>query len=289
MIAPDPALAGCVRAYLARNTLDADLCAQERHNHFPATPTCLITWIIEGQDTRMRLQPAPRQAARLPVVFGGPHTGPSASSNAGPVRFFTLMLYPDALHAMTGLDIAGHLNRYSALPEVLDPDWQAMAHAVFDAHDDAERVRHIEAFLLPRWRALRPDAATGPMQFHDWSLALAHRAATMAGGSSQRQIDRRIHAWTGQSMRQLRAMARAEESLFRAQAACASQTLNWSDIACSSGFSDQSHLCREFRRRLGLSPGELKHGLLGSESHWVCRVWRRAEFLPPMAAAAPLA
>jgi len=75
-------------------------------------------------------------------------------------------------------------------------------------------------------------------------------------------------------MRQLRAMARAEASLLRTQAALASQALNWSDIAYRSGFSDQSHLCREFRQRLGLSPSELKQGLLGQAHHWVCQVWQ---------------
>jgi len=274
MIPPSPALAGCVRGYLVRNTLEADLTPAERCNHFPATPTCVLTWVLEGHDTRVQQIPASRHALRVPMVFGGPHTMPSTSCNAGPVRFFTLMLYPDALHAVTGLDIAAHLNRYSALVDVLGRDWQAMAHAVFHADDDAQRVQLIEAFLLPRWPAFAPAAAAGPMPFHDWSLAMARRAAAVGGGHSQRQIDRRINAWTGQSMRQLRAMARAEASLLRTQAALASQALNWSDIAYRSGFSDQSHLCREFRQRLGLSPSELKQGLLGQAHHWVCQVWQ---------------
>ena len=46
----------------------------------------------------------------------------------------------------------------------------------------------------------------------------------------------------------------------------------WAALAAETGFSDQAHLCREFRRHLGLRPGELRRRLQ-DESAWVYRIW----------------
>lgn len=91
-------------------------------------------------------------------------------------------------------------------------------------------------------------------------------------GRSERQVDRRIKAWTGQALRQLRGVGRAEDSLFRARQANDSNDLKWSAIAVDSGFSDQAHLCREFRRVTGLSPGDLRR-FVAHESYWMYQVW----------------
>ena len=46
----------------------------------------------------------------------------------------------------------------------------------------------------------------------------------------------------------------------------------WSAIAADCGFADQAHLCREFRRHLGMRPTDLTRRLT-EESGWVLRVW----------------
>lgn len=273
VLAPSPALAACVRAYLTRSTLAADLALEERRNLFPPTPTCLVTWIIAGWDSRLdQLARSATGSATLPVFFSGPHTQPSVSDNPGPVHFFTLFIYPDAVRALTGLDIATHLNRSSAFSEVMDDPWQQMARAVLEAPDDDLRVQLIENFLTPRWQAVRPLDPTHPGQFLDWSSSLAKRAEKQDSGRSERQVDRRIKRWTGQALRQLRGIGRAEDSLFRARQAFDSNALSWSDIAADSGYADQAHLCREFRRVTGLRPGELKK-CINHESYWLYQVW----------------
>lgn len=273
LLAPSPALAACVRAYLTRSTLAADLALDERRNHFPPTPTCVITWIIEGQDSRLdQLERSATGPVTLPIIFSGPHTQTSVSDNPGPVHFFTLFIYPDAVRALTGLDIAAHLNRSSPFSEVMDAQWQQMARAVLEAPSDGQRVQLIEDFLTPRWQAVRPPDPAHPGQFLDWSSSLAQRAEKQDGGRSERQVDRRIKRWTGQALRQLRGIGRAEESLFRARQAFDSNALSWSDIAADSGYADQAHLCREFRRVTGLRPGELKK-CINHESYWLYQVW----------------
>ncbi len=281
LIAPSPALAACVRAYVTRSTLRADLTGEERRNQFPPTPTCVITWVIQGQDTRVGWSESPEVGVqtRMPIVFSGPHTKASISDNPGPVQLFTLLIYPDAVHALTGVDIAAHMNRFSAFSDVLDASWQCLARAVLDAPNDALRVQLIEDFLIPRWQALRPAESMQPGQFLDWSNSVASRATQQIRGHSDRQVDRRIKTWTGQALRQLRGIGRAEDSLLRAHKALASNNLNWSDIAADSGFSDQAHLCREFRRITGFSPSELKK-LISHESYWMYQVWAKVSPQP---------
>ncbi len=277
LIAPSAALAGCVRAFVTRSTVGADLTGEERRNHFPPTPACVLTWVLHGELRRAGPQGAlAAGAAGPPVVFAGPLTQATHSQSAGPVRLLSAFLYPDALHALTGLDIGEHVDRIHPLAAVLDAAWQTMARQVQQAADDGARIALIEDFLAPRWAALAPpaDPAT-PRQYQDWSRNVSRRASTQDGGQSERQVDRRIKAWTGQPLRQLRGIGRAEDSLLRARQALDADALRWAEIASDAGYADQSHLSREFRRITGLRPGELPERL-AHESYWMYRVWGAA-------------
>jgi len=288
LYAPDPALTGCIRAYLSRSTREAAaLAPEERRNHFPPTSTCVIVWLIRGQDSRVPVPPDDR--ASLPVVFSGPHTRPSVSDNGNDVHFFTLLIYPDAVRALTGLEVRPHINGYSPFASLFDSDWQGMARAVLTAADDSTRVRLIEGFLAPRWAAAQSAAATeandsavrAPAyssavarahRLAAWSSDVALRATAQGRGQSERQVDRRIKTWTGQTLRQLRGISRLEAVLLAANTVTLGSVPAWSRLAADSGFSDQPHLCREFRRYTGFSPDEMKR-CLNHESFWVYRIW----------------
>ncbi|NWA24222.1 helix-turn-helix transcriptional regulator [Pseudomonas gingeri] len=290
LYAPQPALAGCIRAYLSRSTEEAAaLTPEERRNHFPPTSTCVIVWLIRGQDSRV---PAPDDTQptdhrSLPVVFSGPHTRPSVSHNSGEVQFFTLLIYPDALRALSGLEVMPHINGYSPFASLFDSNWQDMAHAVLTAPDDGARIRLIEAFLGPRWAAAQSATAKEPSalitrpystamarayRLAAWSSDVALRATVQGRGQSERQVDRRIKTWTGQTLRQLRGIGRLEEVLLAANPGALGAAPAWSTLAADNGFSDQPHLCRELRRFTGFSPDELKRNL-NHESFWVYRIW----------------
>jgi AraC-like DNA-binding protein len=271
--APHSELATCVRAYVTRSTVAAKLGELDRLNYFPAAPTCAITWFIQGDYAHMDMvgnrihHDLPR-----PVMFTGPHTQPTVSANPGEVDVFILLILPDALHALTGLDIAALVDRYCAPVDVLDADWLLMVNAVLHAVDNTHRIQIIEDFLLPRWRALGQERASTGSAFQHWAHVVASRAEMHAQGRSERQIDRRIKDWTGLPLRQLRCMGRAESTLLQARAALAADQLKWADIAATMGFSDQAHLSREFRRVTGSNPRELKD-LLSQESHWMYQIW----------------
>ncbi len=50
-------------------------------------------------------EPVPR------ILFAGPQTRPHVSYNPGPVHGFILMMFPPAVHALTGLDLAAQVDR----------------------------------------------------------------------------------------------------------------------------------------------------------------------------------
>lgn len=273
LMAPRLSLASCVRAYVTRSTVGADLPPAQRFNYFPASPLFSITWLLEGE-SQVVGRGEDRISEWLPTLsFIGSHTVPVVSFNPGAVRSFMLMLVPEATRALTGVDLATYVNRVVPLAEVLDGAWLAMAQAVMAAPDDATRVQVVEAFLEPRWAALRLETMPSALRSRYWVEGMALRAANSGVGKSLRQAERRVKQWAGLSLRDLRRLARGEDSFYEARAASEAAVLNWAHIAADLGYSDQAHLCRETRRITGLSPTELKKAVeTADENYWVYRL-----------------
>jgi AraC-like DNA-binding protein len=285
---PPLGLAACVRAGISRDTTGVALDEAQRQTHFPASPLVSLTWWLLGsggwcelpeeaglaRGSRMRC-PLP-----VPLTLAGPFTGPSLSACDGPVHTFALMLHPDAFHVLTGLDPRAHVNRLCDGREVLPPDWRLMAESVRQAASDAARWALIEAFLRPRWQAVRArqawaEPATGrPPRYREWAEALALRAAQSASGRSVRQWERRVRQWAGLPMREIRVISRGEQAFFAAmRAQAAGPSVNWAEVALDGGYADQSHLCRETRRMTGFSPEELRRQINEDERFWLYRLW----------------
>lgn len=272
LIAPPAALASCVRAYVMRSTAEAPLADPgQRCNYFPATPLCSISFFIEGE--AQVLQPPAPPGAPARVVFCGPQTRPMLTYNPGPVRVFIVLFYPQALHALDGLDVPAWVDRNAPLEQALGAPWATLAAAVLAAPDDAARLAALEAFLLPRWQATRP-AGVADMA-RDWVRQLARQAAETSLARGARTVERRIRACAGQPLRMLLRRQRAERSFFDARDAVQAGTVVWSEVAARGGYSDQAHFCREAREVTGHSPGELARALeAGDERYWIYRIWR---------------
>ncbi|TFW19445.1 DUF6597 domain-containing transcriptional factor, partial [Duganella callida] len=155
LILPRKSLASCVRACIVRSTVEAPLReAGDRYNHYPATPHCSITFYIEGEAQVVQPAGAPQQ--RIRVVFCGPQTRPLTTYNPGPVRMLIVMLYPQALHALSGVDVSAWVDRWAPVAQ-LGAAWQAWAETVLAAGSDPARLAAVEDFLEARWQAARPD------------------------------------------------------------------------------------------------------------------------------------
>lgn len=275
---PRLSLTNCVQAFMARNTHGLVLNDQQRHNYFPATPCCSITWVFSG--TGELLSPGPQglwDGPRHPMTsrtsFAGPFNQPIVTWNPGPVHALTMLLLPDAVKALTGIDPGAYLNRAVAAEDICPAEWLALSQDVFDAPDDEARLNLIQDRLNPMWQAVRPDATRGTRYVDDWARGLAMRAANSGLGRSARQIERRIKQWTGQPLRELRGISRVERAFFDSIVAEQQGPLNWTELAMGAGFSDQSHLCRQIRRITGFAPLELRRLIAQDEAFWPYRVW----------------
>lgn len=279
---PSLALDGCVYAYLWRDlSAAADISDEQLTTWFPATPLCGMSWALSGQVRE--LAPDGTPGDWLPAgLVGGPRSGPKRFRSTRGGRAFMVAIRPEAFQAMTGVDLSALKGRMLGLSEVVDdPDWRAFDRAMQAARDEHEAQRLFESFLLPRWReasrrmAEEPNAAAvAPRGYSGWMQHLAMRAVAAGHGRSVRQAERRIKQWSGQSLRALRLVSRAEAAFksVRRQEECA-ETILWSALAHDNGYADQAHLCRETRRLSGFSPEELRRLVSESESFWAYRVW----------------
>lgn len=278
-IAPRATLASCVRACLTRSTLQgAPLPPDQCVNRFPAHAYCSLTWFIEGAPVLVAPAGDAWFGRRLPrTVFSGPRSRPLVAQHDGRMQGFTLALYPQAVHALTGLNIAEHIDRFTPLDELLPPPWRALSGQVLAAADDDERVALIEQFLEPRWLACPAHAGQGAgglgEGLRDWVRAFSAQMLALAEGRSARHLERRVKGWAGQPLRRLRRLDRVERSFLAARAQWQAGTLSWAEIAAAGGFADQAHLSREMRELTGDSPSDWVRKLQDDEGHWAYRIW----------------
>jgi len=268
-------LASCVRAYATRSTLGCPLLPPaQRVNRFPAHAYCSITWFMQGPPELVEPTSDAWAGRVLPrELFGGPRSQPVVVCHSGPMRGFTLVLYPQAMHALTGLDVSDYVDRFAPLADVLDAPWLALSQEVLAAPDDDARVALIDRFLKPRWHAARDHGDARSSVVGDWVRALSAQAAAVGWGQSARNIERRIKAWAGQPMRRLRRLYRVERSFVEARARMQAGDLSWAELATGHGYADQAHLCRDMREITGHSPAELARNIEEDESYWAYRIW----------------
>lgn len=272
---PSLALAGCVRGAMLCDTRGVFGAERAWHNYFPTTPLVSLVWWLHGRACRVVESGfAYEEEGPFPgdVSFAGPFTLPSQSRGAGPAHVLHLLLAPDALQALTGIDPGRYVNRVVDARQLLPADWRRWAQAVRDVADDGARMNLVESFLAARWRPLA-QAQGARWRDQYWTQALAARAAASGPGRSLRQIERRVKGWAGLPLRELRAMARAEEAFFNVVNATLAGERRWAELAAVSGYADQSHLCRETRRMTGFTPTELARRLREEERFWAHRLW----------------
>jgi AraC-like DNA-binding protein len=273
---PPLGLTGCVRAAMLRDTRGRELNAAQRENYYPAAPLVKLFWWFAGDGewvTRPGFSVPPPGYSLEPLMLSGPFTLPTHTRNTGPVHALMLLFPPDAFQALTGIEVAALVNHAVPAETLLPPAWFLWAMSLHADIDDDDRLARIEAFLRPRWEALAPQRPAA-QRYTEWVQALAVRAATSASGRSLRQIERRVKAWAGVPMRELRAVSRAERAFLAVAASDAGSTVNWAGIAADTDYADQSHLCREARRLSGFSPGELRRRMQTEEAFWPYRLWR---------------
>ncbi|MFI7241288.1 DUF6597 domain-containing transcriptional factor [Streptomyces qinglanensis] len=140
-----------------------------------------------------------------------------------------------------------------ALDEAFGPAGAVLPDRVLEPEREGERVAALDAFLL----SLRPAADPAAEQ----AMALAHRVRTdrsvlrvehlaAAAGLSMRSLQRLFAAYVGVTPKWTILRYRVHEAMERATG----PGTDWARLAAELGYSDQSHLIREFTAAVGVSP-----------------------------------
>jgi AraC-like DNA-binding protein len=279
---PRPAVVGCVFCAIVRDTRGIALDHAQRFNSFPATPLCSVAWTLAG-DCHLVDQPdqmqQPWTGPRLPdLAFLGPQLGPLITWNPGEARGITITFYPDALSAMTGLDLSPFARRMGRAEDILP---QPILQPCREFFDDVTREGAEKSFVTFQdkietiWADSRPAGSRPMIWVKDWSRSLALRAARTDLGRSARQVARRIKSWTGASRRDLQGLGHIEQLYAKLHDAIQNGDVDWAELAAASGFADQAHMIRQMRRYTGFTPQQLRQSAENQEAFWCYRLLRQ--------------
>lgn len=266
---PDAAAAVFLRAYVSRDARGCGLEGTALLNRFPASAHCTITWFLEGQAELIACGGLALQQPLARCVVGGCQSAPVTSRNQGEVHACIAMFYPDAFHALFGVDLAALQDRFVDAREVLPAHAIALVEAVFGASDDEARRRCIEEYIalhggaaLPAWTRMR--RLGGRL-----TLALASKVL----GLGPRQLQRVAPHQAGARLQTLARLWRGERSFLRAQRQyLAGGQVDMADHALASEYADQSHMVRDCKAQTGRTPLQLAHDVQHEEADWIYRL-----------------
>jgi len=274
-----PALHGAIVAVVCRDTRGFALSDAQRLTHLSATPLVCLSWF---QDFDCGLvEQSPHGPTWRPfgtaVTLSGSQSAPLTSWAPTTGRGGMVCFTADVAKALFALDLASIHNRFFRARDLLGTPWLPLIDALLRTNNDTAVLAALEQHLAPRWLAVRhhqPVMSSLRQAGRRWVDGLAWQAREWLQTSSPRQVERRIKAFSGRSLREWQSLVRAEGVFFAARDRFdAGHPFDWAGIAHDEGFADQAHLSRTAKRITGFSPTEFAQRFAEDESFWLYRLW----------------
>ncbi|WP_090691705.1 helix-turn-helix domain-containing protein [Paraburkholderia phenazinium] len=273
------ALQGAFVALISRDTRSLQLDSAQRLTHFPASPLVSLSW-FKGAEVGLaeRTANGPQwRSLGAPVVFSGSQSRPTASWAPTTGRGYMLCVTADVAQTLFGIELPAIHDRFVDARALLGENWQPLLEALLDAPDDAATLSVLEQHLAPLWQVLQGRKSSAPslrQSGRHWVEHLAWQAHEWRRTLSPRQVERRIQAYSGRSLRQWQSLVKSEGVFFRARERHeAGQAFDWAGLAVDEGFADQAHLSRKTKQITGFTPGEFAQRFAEDESFWLYRLW----------------
>jgi AraC-like DNA-binding protein len=233
-------------------------------------------WEVEGRLSPFRERILPNGSTEVMVNLGPPHqmithTGTSVWERAWFSGLHDRAIVIESLHGthlvsarlhplgalrLLGPDSAMRVNAVTDLEALLGPPARELRTQLLGAGSAGERFDLLERFLLPR---LSTGAAPSPIVDEAARLIeAAHGHLRIASlhadlGVSRKQLWLRFARDLGMSPK---AYARLQRFVWTLARLRESTSVEWPQLAAAAGYSDQSHLVRDFRRFASASPTE---------------------------------
>ena len=255
---------------VVRDTRGCALEEQEQLNRFPANPYCCITWMLEGRIHLLSQGDTPRDEA-LPrhFVHGCPRR-PCVSRNEGERHSFCAVFYPDAFHALFGVNLAAIQDGFVDAARILPDHGLRLVEAVASARDDDERRRIVDDFMAAHAASSSSSAWT---RLRRMGANIGLQVAGRLLGVGPRQVQRLARREGGMNVPGLSRLWRGERSLRKARALIENgQPIDWAAHAAETGYADQSHLVRECKEISGRTPTQIVRQVPHDEADWMYRL-----------------
>lgn len=213
----------------------------------PGVP--VITLLLSGQ-IRITDGPAAGQYAP-PAGLTGQLTRSGGTACAGELRGFSVHFAPAGLHDLLHRGVAHLRDATVTLSSEFGPEAAAYEQAIRTAPDFASCCALSDAFfrrLLPGAAPGLGAAAAAQLQQHQGQLDI--EALAQGLGVSERTLLRRFRHEVGVSPKHFARLMRFRAAHAYLQAPAAS----WPDAVLRFGYTDQSHLIRDYRDFAGETP-----------------------------------
>jgi AraC-like DNA-binding protein len=180
------------------------------------------------------------------------------------------VFYPDAFHALFGVDLGPLQNRCLPAREVLPPSARTLVDAVFAAQSHSERQSIVEQHVIDHGRQ---HALSAWLRIRRMGSSISLGVASRMLGIGPRQLQRLAVRETGVNLQTLVRLKRGERSFLGAQRRhVAGLPPAWAEHALACDYADQSHMARECKAQTGRSPAQLVRDVWHEEADWIYRL-----------------
>lgn len=276
---PPASLQGALVAVIRRDTRGLACAASQLITHFPASPLLTLSWFPDAEAGLLRntAEGTRWRPFGASIVIGGSQSQPAVGWAPGTGHGGALCFTPEVARKLFGIDPATVQDRHVPAREALPAHHHALCAALLEVDGQDSLDAALTEHLAPHWQALQGRHGGGASLRQigrHWVDRLAWQALEWQRSRSPRQVERRIKAFSGRSLRDWQALVRTEGVFFAARDRHeAGEPFNWADLAAAEGFADQAHLVRASRRITGFSPGEFTDRFIQDESFWLYRLW----------------
>lgn len=253
-IAPSPDLSSIVKHYLI---LEGNVQAADAHRLFSdGNPGIIIQYggtLLQLTKTASTQIPYPPgflygQISRFHTLFAEERIG-----------LFAIVFKPFGLYALTGMQASTFTDVLLPLQDIWKQEGYDLQEKMLLTGDPLLRVRFVEDFLRQQQRHFyQPSpficAALQLMAHHRGALSISQLAAQL--NATERKMERSFLTEVGLSPKAYSGILRLQHFLHELRRKSANTSLT--SLAYECGFSDQAHLIREFRKKVGITP--LKYG-----------------------------
>lgn len=201
-------------------------------------------------------------------VLQGPMLRPTLRDTGSASVVVGVQFKPGGLPALLGVPADVLAGQTVALDD-LWPGWAATLRAQVATagllHHPAGRLQCLEQALHRRWPQPRAVDALVAWAWPQLQAGVPVGTVQRGAGLSPTTFIRRMRAATGLAPAEQRALLRLQAALRAAHGGLA-----WAAVASDSGYADQAHLGREFRRLAGHTPGQVRRLATPWPAHLAC-------------------